>query len=860
MTSAEVLNAKRAQVDTLLQGERGAVVCAALTEVIDEVVRSLYLGAETPTLTILATGGYGRRELCPESDIDLFFLAEDPEANEAGVQHILHGLWDLDLQVGYSVGSVDHAVTLGIEDLNTATTLVTARVVVGPTDPAHRLGEQLRQGLSGPRGEAFHQALQDGISARHQRYGGSIYLLEPNLKHGPGGLRDLNTVLWASAVAFDVSGWHQLVPRGVCSPQTDKQLARARDHLLRVRYTMQSGARYSGDRLSFEHQERLAQRLGFGEDKPAIERFMTVHYGHARVVEKWSRILLERCQEHGRPRRGSVTESVDPHFELVDGALMLREPDGFIQNPVQLMRAFSVARQVGAPIHGSTQEQAIEALGQIDEGWRRNPEVVRGFLDVLAEPEDPWDALGAMHEVGVLGAMLPEFGAITHRTLHDLYHVYTVDIHSLHAIRKLKALHRGDLAAEEPLLTQAMGLVQDTVVLYLSLLMHDAGKALGGGHAIKGARLIPPIGRRLGLSGSRTRRAAWLVRDHLLMAHLSQRRDLFDETMIRQFARIVGDEESLAMLFILTWADALTTGPQAYTDWKAALLAELYARARDRLRRGLDLYADPQRLLVRRRRAMTRVLHRRADPRVIDVGGAVDLFLDSLPTAYFQKTRARVCAKHLEMLSRLHRDIPLVLEAVARPRRGYTLVHVVAHKAPGLLAAVVGVLLLHDMDIVTAELHVTSAGKAIYTFRVRWAAGGAPSDDENNWTRVRAELQAVLTGKTDIDTRVAALCDRSGRFEWPAGPAVETRVQIDEGISETCTVFDVHTADQAGLLFALIRGIESAEVDIVLARITTEADGAHDTFYVRHPDGGRLAADEAQSVLDVIGAAIEALG
>lgn len=872
----EALEAARAAIVARYAGSpNGVAMCAAWSDLTDSMVRHVAgRAADAAGVAVVATGGYGRRELAPGSDVDLLFLTEDTAAAEPVVQQILRGLWDLRFQVGFATRNISESIQLAEADRNTATALLTARTVEGPGDAGHALRAALMARFTGPRGDALLEALEEGMHRRHERYGGSVYLLEPNLKQSPGGLRDLNTILWAVTVAYNVAGWHDLLPRGVCSPRAARELGTARQHLLRVRNALHLAAPHGGDRLTFEHQEMVARALGYGDDREAVERFMAAYYEQAAVVKKRAALLLERCRERGRPVQPVRARLKDPCFVEFDGHLSVDDPRLFERDHRHVMRLFATARRERLRIHGFARERVMEVVPTLrtDDAWRRDPAVAAWFLELLTALDDPMDALGDLHESGVLGAMIPEFNAVTHRTHHDLYHLYTVDIHTLHAIRRLKVLESGELSDREPLLTQAMAQIEDKVPLYLGLLMHDAGKALGRGHAVKGARLVPGIARRLGLTPAQARRAEWLVRDHLLMAHLSQRRDLSDDRLIRQFCRQVGDEQALAQLFVLTWADASTTGPQAYTDWKAALLAELYARASARFKRGLDLYEDPGHRVDRLRRAVTRYLLRHGDTRVGDVNSEVDRFFASLPTAYFQKTRARTISLHLELLKRLEETPPVVLDVVPRLRRGYAQLHVAGHERPGLLAAVTGVLAAHHLDVINAELHVTSEGRALYIYRVREAEAGGqwgamapqhlrvPAADEARWAPVREDLRRVIAGEADVEALLDAAHPTEGRFAWPPGPPVPTRVACDQAASETCTVVDVYTRDRAGLLYSMVRILDTHDLRIHLARISTEGDAVHDTFYLEAREGGKLDDAAAEHLAGALDAALGRVG
>jgi len=759
---------------------------------------------------LLALGGYGRQEMSPGSDLDLLFLSE--AAEPAGVEALIRALWDQRLQLGFATRGLSECLSLAQEDLHSATALLSARSILGPPEIAGELRVALMEALKGTPTQTHLKALAQGRAERHERYGGSVYLLEPNLKQSPGGLRDLHLIFWAAALSQGLERWEELSSRGLCSPQAQEELNQARERLLRLRIALHQAAPYGGDRLTFGHQEVVAERLGYGEGRGAVESFMAEYYRLASIIKRRSGLILERCLR----AQG---------FAPAQRCLSLSAPI----NGRRALALFLEAQRQSFGIEAQAKEAIMEAVPTWGSAWRQDPEVLQDFFELLCAPEDPLDALGELHEVGILSALIPEFGSITHRSHHDLYHLYTVDVHSLRALRCLKAIERAEPPIN-PLLQQAMSQVQGRKRLYLALLLHDIGKGLGRGHAIKGARLIPGIVRRLGLKREAGQQIAWLVRDHLLLIHCSQRMDLSDEGLLRQLARRVGDLEGLSMLYLLTWADASTTGPQALTDWKASLLAELYAQVARRLKRGLDLYEDPERMVERRRRALTRWLLRNRDPRLMDVGGELEEFFASLPTAYFRRTRARDLARHLEMLQELKHS-PLALRQRSRPRRGYTHLHVAAIERMGLLPAVAGVLTLHRLDIISADLHHSSDGRSLNLLRVRAEEGGAPAAER--WAPVERDLRLALSGALDLEEQYRALDRRRARrFSWPEGPAIETQISWDDQLSQETSLLILRAQDQPGLLYTVVQVIEAQGCRLHMARITTEGDAAHDRFYL----------------------------
>lgn len=839
-------------------GAPGPEICEGLSDLADQAVRALCqratAGQRPPQ--IIAIGGYGRQALSPASDLDLLFLTPKPVKEghrEPVVDAVLHGLWDLRYKVGFATRTLNQTLDFALEDLNTLTALLSPRgITEGAEEGAEEIRAGLRQRLSGSRINGTIEALQEAVAERHERFGGSVYLLEPNLKHSPGGLRDLQTILWAAILRFRIRGWADCLPRGVLSPQEAKALFSARRFILRARNALAYAHPHAADRLTFRHQETVATALGFSDEAGGVEAFMASWYRHATEVKRQGARIVERCLEMGQRTRRVSPRPVGDHFRVFKGQLTVAEPDLLQREPAQAMRLFQVAMEQGVPVYGSAKTRAMEIAARLagpdGDGWRTDPQAVEAFKAILCDPEDHHDALGDLHEVGLLGAMLPEFGAITHRTHHDLYHVYTVDIHTLHAIRKLKALHRGDLAEQEPLLTEAMTSIKSPRSLYIGLLMHDAGKALGRGHAVKGARLIPAVARRLSLSARAAREAEWLVRDHLLMAHISQRRDLDDEHIIQRFARRVGNEEALSKLFILTWADASTTGPQAYTDWKAALLAQLYLRTRQQLGAGLGLFDDPERRVARLRRVVSAALERRGQVVLKDVNGEVDAFFESLPTLYFRRTLARDIVRHYEMLLALKAAPPVALQVDERPRGDLCRVHILAPDERGLLADIAGVLTAHRLKILGAALNSTDDGVALDVFEIQPPPGEVIPDEA--WAAIRDDLAAVREGRQTVERLLAG---RDGASVGPrpgrrpsATPDLE--VMVDAEASRDYTVIDIKAPDRVGLLYAITRAVSEAGVGIYLAKVSTEGDSALDTFYLHEDGGGPLSVERAAEI------------
>ncbi|MBI4510602.1 MAG: HD domain-containing protein, partial [Deltaproteobacteria bacterium] len=640
---AEILRAFLEDARTLagariLSGEGGEATCRSFASSLDvlavavyELARSEHAGGTFPRIVLLATGGWGRRETCPYSDIDLLVLTDAPsgDAVKALAERLLYPLWDAGVSVGHQVLSVSDARTLLAKDLPTATTLLDARPLAGDQELAMELLSDVPRALAHGDPNGFLRRLVEEKQSRHDRFGDSLYLLEPNLKQGQGALRDLATGLWAARARWRVNDFTDLVPLGQASARQVANLTAARELLLRVRAACHAIAKRRQDQLSFELQEAIAPkffpnaRVREGETRPAVapavEELMRRYYLVAKAVVRETDRLLDRAMVPAK--RPPAIRRIDASFTIFNGHLSATDPEVFRQRPSEMVRLFRVALDLGLPIYGHTKELCAEIIAEEGASLAESDEAKRHFVLLLIDPRDNRQPslLEEMHDLGILAALMPEFAPCTGRVQHDLYHVFTVDQHQLYAVALLKRIARGELQREAAAATEAIRLVTRPRALFLATLLHDVGKPLGKGHAEKGARLCAAISRRLGLSDEDVHQAEFLVRHHLLMSHLSQRRDLSDVGMVASFADTVRDEETLTELYLLTYCDTTMTAPGNLTEWKDTLQRELYDRTRAFFRRGPDLAgADRSALVKRRRRRVAELLGEVMD------GGALD--------------------------------------------------------------------------------------------------------------------------------------------------------------------------------------------------------------------------------------------
>jgi [protein-PII] uridylyltransferase len=874
-----------------LGGAPGDETARAYADAADAVVRALFgaaraasagggAGAGALEVSLVAVGGYGRRELCPYSDLDLWFLvpsgraASDGRAQELA-EAVLYPLWDLRMEVGHAVRSVDEALELARDDLTAATALLDARFLDGDRGPFERLERATpRQFERDP--NAFVRRMAQEKAERHARFGDTVYLLEPNVKNGEGGYRDLLVGLWAAKARFRVRDFDGLVTAGQASPRAADGLIAARRFYLQLRTAAHLHARRKADRLTFEMQEAIAPRLcpdaapatrevdgGTVSPAvaPAVESLMQRYFVCAKTVKRETERLLERCLVE--PQRKPLLRTIDHSFALWNGKLTTHDPEIFRARPSEMMRIFNVALATGAEIYGHTRDLIAENVARPDVRARLLDDRAAA-AELLALIADDRDArapslLEQAHDLGLLAAVMPEFEPCTCRVQHDIYHVFTVDQHSLYAVGRLKALARGELKEALPAASEALRDVTRREPLYLGTLLHDVGKPLGKGHSETGARLAITVARRLGLAADDVAQTEFLVRKHLLLSHLSQRRDLNDTAMIANLAAELHDEETLRELYLLTVADMSMVAPGNLTEWKEQLLTELYSRTLAHFRRGAaagagtgesDLGESVRHLVTRRRARVGELLG--------ESEAALEPWFQSVPDRYVAQTSPRDIARHVA-LSRRRRG-PAIVEVVHKPRKSVSEVTVCADDAPGLLARIAGVLLANRVDVLDAQITSrTAPGVAealdVFTTRDRY---GRPITDAARWQRVEEDLGRVLRGDVAVEALIEERRERSSLPERVV-PHVRTEIEVDNEISAEFSVIDVYTQDRLGVLYTITRTLAALRLDIHLSKVATEASRVADVFYVRDVGGGKLTPARVEEVQLALAESIGAL-
>lgn len=826
-----------------LQGESGISIMRAYTGCIDSLLKNLYTtyrrGSEKG-FCLVAMGGYGRGELNPRSDIDIMLLYEKrltPEIEALG-KDLFYTLWDAGLDVGFSVRSIQDCLALVKEDLKTMTALLDSRFLLGEEGIYQTLMEGFKEKVLRRHKKRFIEEKIRESKTRHERYGDSVYILEPNVKEGKGGLRDIHTLIWIGKVGEGIDGWDGFVTKGFLREEGRREIETSMDFLCRIRNDLHFHSRKKMDQLTFDAQERIAELLGYTALPSAsgVERFMGDYYFHASRISRYTSMLTSRLLH--RPERGIVwrlrSRSIDKAYRILKGMIFLEDEAILNSSPSLLIKAFQYSQRFNLPLHPHTREAIIRNLRLVDEGFRRSPEVNRIFLEILKGKGDVYRVLEEMHSTGFLGTYIPEFKDITHRVQHDLYHIYTVDIHSLFAVKELEYLLSEEGKKAFPLLSSLLEEVERFDLLLLGVLFHDIGKVGGKGHAERGERIAADIGRRMGLTEEEVDLLSFLVRNHLLLPDLAQYRDIHDLKLIVEFAKTVGNIERLDMLYLLTFADVRAVGPGVWNQWKAALFQELYFRTRKVIEKGTFEIPGVKDILREKKRALMKLVAGRFDEK------EVDSYMERFPSRYFIYNFPEDIALHMGVLSELDgRD--LVVHIRHNMERVYTEVIICTYDTYGLFSKITGVMAANGVNILGAQINTSKDGIALDILQVNSSIGEVIKD-ERKWRRVEEELRDVLKGRLDLEELVKRC--RPSLLDRRAVPTVPTRVEIDNEISNEFTVIDVNTQDRIGLLYDITRTLTDLGLDIHLARITTRGNEAADVFYVKDTSGNKVVEED----------------
>ncbi|HXH12283.1 MAG TPA: [protein-PII] uridylyltransferase [Alphaproteobacteria bacterium] len=840
-----------------LAGASGIAIARQLTGVVDQVIAASYhflwdsplfvRGQHRPRVGIVAVGGYGRGDLNPLSDIDIVVL-HAPQADALSEQLMIQltlFLTDARLDVHYSNRSIANCIQMARRDLATKTSFIEARPLVGDPTLLAQFSRTVQRELLGKGVHQFIRAKAEERERRHARYYGTVSVLEPNVKESPGGLRDYHLALWVGAARFGARSLEALDAAGVVTPAERQVVTAAYDFLLRVRTDLHFAQPWKNDVLAVEVQQDTALHLGYGAgDAPvAVEPFMREYYQHAHEIYRFCAGVLNRCRPHERGL-GKVLEymsrkDLEHGLTVSRGEITLRErgKNPFQEHPALLLEVFAQAQQLGVGLSEDLKALIRANLGAIDDAFRADRHHSRRFLDLLKHRHAA-RTLRLMHEVGLLNVYLPEFAQITGLVHHDLYHKYTVDEHTLRAVEYLDELP--DTPEKE--LREFAKLFQsipNPEVLRLALLYHDVGKTKGIDHVEESADLFRAAAPRLGLSDKNADQVELLVRHHLLMNHLAQRRDITDPKIIADFAETVRNIENLKMLCVLTYADTRAVGPDIWTVWKGALLWELYMRTYQYFTRDEEVVITGEALIEQvKAEVMAGLSGRLAE-------SDVDEFFRAMPYKYVVSTPAETIIQHVQLVAGLQ-DRKLATKHTHHLDVGFSELMICTPSKAGNFAKIAGTLAANKINILGAQIYTRNDGLALDTLQIE-SLERRPLLDERLWQRLNEELYAVLVEGRDVTYRPARTLQTKKERAIP----VPTVIEVNNRISDMYTVIDVTTQDRLGLLYLITTTLFELGINIHLAKVSTEATRAIDVFYVTDLTGEKILDEQAIDVIQL---------
>lgn len=841
----------RAEIAERLERQpgKGLELAAAQSFLVDQILRlacdtvvdhfyPLANPTQSERLALAAVGGYGRGQMAPFSDVDIVFLTPWKQTpwGEQVIETLLYLLWDLGLKLGHATRSLDDMMRMARADMTICTAFLEARFVWGDQPLYDEAVTRFRREVVQGTARAFVAEKLAEREARHQRMGDSRYVVEPNLKDGKGGLRDLHALFWIGKYLHQVDSVADLVAKGLLTADELRQFRRAESFLWSVRIMLHHITGRAEERLTFDVQRELAVRLRYAnrENMSAVERFMRHYFLMAKSVGDLTGLFLAHLDESTARLAWLPTLTRRPArlkgFTLRRGQIGVPSDDFFAADPVRLIEIFALADSEGLTIHPLAMRAAARDAGLIDERVRRDKTANALFLQVLTSPRDPETVLRWMNEAGVFGRFVPDFGRVVAQMQYDMYHHYTVDEHTIRAIGLVARIERGELKADHSLSSAIIHQLIDRRVLHVAVLLHDIAKGRGGDHSLLGADIARRLCPRFGLSPAETETVAWLVEYHLLMSRTAFKRDLADFKTILDFAAAVASPERLRLLLLLTVVDIRAVGPGVWNGWKAQLLRELYEGAEEVLRLGHKQTGRAERIAAKQAALKTALAW--PDERF---AAHARRFADS----YWVAEAPDVLIANAALIAGAGDDgsgAPLAISCTPDPGSGTTLVAIYATDHPGLFYRIAGAISLAGGNIFDARIHTTRDGMALDNFVVLDPLG-QPFAEPAQLARLKRSIEDVLTGRIRLADKLAARPLARRRAELFR---VEPRVLIDNRASNRYTVIEVNASDRPALLYALTNGLFQQKLTIHSAHIATYGEKATDTFYVTDLTGAKI--------------------
>ena len=800
---------------------------------------------EAEKLSIISVGGYGRREMAPFSDVDLLFLTPykmTPWAENV-IETVLYLLWDLKLKVGHSSRSIKDCLRLGSDDYTIRTAMLEHRFVCGDINLASQLNEKLWKNLFSGTAKDFISAKLIERENRHEKHG-QRYMVEPNVKEGKGGLRDLQSLYWIAKYVYQTQNISDLVDLNVFRSDEYLQFEQAEEFLWAVRCQMHHLADRAIEQLSFDLQVEVASAMGYHDsrDQRAVEIFMQDYFRHATRVGDLTRIFLtslEAVHAKDEPLLERIFKrkpKINNNYIVIHNRLAIKSEKEFLTNPINLLKLFSEALRTGLLIHPNAMRLVSANLAIVNNEFRASTEAQQIFLDLLLKHGNPERALRRMNELGFLAKFIPEFEPIVAMMQFNMYHSYTVDEHTIQCLKTLAQIEKGELVEELPI---ASSILKDGVnrkVIYIALLLHDIGKGRSDDHSILGAKIAKQVSPRLGLNKQETETVEWLVRYHLLMSDMAQKRDISDPRTVRDFAKAVQSVKRLNLLTVLTVCDVRSVGPDTWNNWKATLIRQLYAETKAILEQGAEA--------LNRENRMTEA--KKALREKLSEWDNKDIKIETQRhyPPYWQGFQVDAQFAFAKMLRNLGAD-EIKIELTPDTDRDATRICFALSDHPGIFSRLAGALALVGANVVDARSYTSKDGFATAAF---WIQDGDGSPyNQARFSRLRRMIEKTLSG--EVITR-EAIKERDKFKKREKAFKVPTSITFDNEGSEIYTIIEVDTRDRPGLLFDLTRTLANMNVYIASAVIATYGEQVVDSFYVKDMFGLKFHSESKQKKLE----------
>lgn len=851
---------KQALDDLWSRGLSGTSLLRDHSLLADNFIRDCFSKIEISDLqsrvAVVALGGYGRQELFPFSDIDLMILFHPRLRKKVGsvADGLLYPLWDTGYEVGHGVRTIKESMVQAAEDFVFQVAMLDARLVAGSEILFDKLIDAYRRKFIEGHRHDFVRNMNRYSEERRERFGSHGYLLEPNIKESKGGLRDLQAMVWSAKVVFGIESVHGIVDAGFLLEKEGQRFQEAHNMLVRIRNRLHYISGRKNDQLYFEQQEEMAAAFGYedGDEALSVEHFMRDVYGHLRAIAVIADLFFDHVNEVlglGNTGLQLADREIENWIELRQNRIhLVARPEELAAKPHLLMRAFLAASRFGVPVHHRSKMTITENIGLISAKIRSSPRMAKPFLAILTAPGNILQVMEAMLETGLLGSYIPEFARIDTLAQHDVYHIYTVDRHSLQAVAEL---HR--VVGEEPEIAAGISRLKP---FYLAALLHDIGKNSGHDHSEYGAELVRVVGERLCLDHGEVEDLSFLVMYHLFIPENALRRDLNDTVFIKRCAETIGASERLAMLYLLSVADSKATGPSAWSDWKATLMRDMYLKV-DAYLAHMDDAEDMPAIVDRQFEEGVEWLRGQVADLVSSEEG-LRMNVADLSADYLNSFTPGTVVEHLIF----HRDYYRVIRqkslTVAEESSDHWSVLVMSRDSSGLLAKICGVMALNNLTVVNAQIFTWTDGTVVDVIDVR-PSDGLPFE-ERDWPKLNEDLDKAVSHRLGLSYRLYEKLKNSYSHKRDLTGSQDHRVVLDNDGSDDFTIVEVHAADLPGQLYKITQTLADFGINIHKAFIATEVGQLIDVFYVLDRNGRRIKGEEylhevTQGLLHAIGEA-----